>query len=364
MDELKSIALVLSLATSLLILEGGLRLLTPYPVTYTSNKQDHDRLGYVLSSKLADVDDLGFRNEGRTLSQADLVVVGDSHVHGTGVALGDDFPSRLAEITGRQVYSMGVGSYGIYHYAVLLDDLEHSGASDVVLGLYPANDLAGHCSISSLDSWSAFADAHALNSPPCADEPAVTPSRGKQIRNWLRDHVAVLNWLRHTLARFFETTDERLLLPANNQVRWARASKHVATTSLEAADRRAVFEDSLLILREAHRRLGAAGIGFQVLLIPSKELVLYEWALAKDWPMDSEFRAALAPQTELMERYGSFFGRQGIPFRNATPAMVVALDKAIAAERSLYRADDNGHPRAEGYEVYATVAAELLTARK
>ena len=308
---------------------------------------------------------MGFRNKGRTLAEASLTVVGDSHVHGTGVALGADFPSRLAESLGRQVYNMGVGSYGIYHYAVLLDDLVHSSSRDVLLGLYPANDLVGHCSITTLDSWSGFAEARGLSAPLCRDgTKAVVMPRGPMKRSgiWLRDRVAFLNAIHHALQRYREKSDRQFVLPAGNQVRWKRANKHARATSLEDADRRTVFEDSLSVLARAHRQLTQQNIGFQVLLIPSKELVLHEWAVAKDWPMEAGFQALLAPQKELMERYTSFLRSRGIPFRDATHAMVIALDEAITADQTLYRIANDGHPRADGYKVYAAVAADLLTA--
>ena len=362
---MKQLSLILSLAVSLLILEGGLRALTTYPLTASSNKQDHSRLGYVLSSGLPDVDELGFRNRSGTLAKASLTLVGDSHVHGTGVALGDDFPSRLGELLGRDVYNMGVGSYGVYHYAVLLDDLLNSSSKEVLLGLYPSNDLVGHCSITTLDSWARFAETQRLSAPPCGGESeAVRMPKGLMSSAWVQLHnrVAFLNAIHHLLRRYRERSDQQFILPANNQVRWNRAAKHARATSLENTDRLIVFKDSLSILERAQRKFADKQIGFAVLLIPSKELVFHDWAVANDWPIEAEFKALLAPQKELMERYISFLTSRGIRFGDATQPMVVALDKTISMDRTLYRSGNDGHPNADGYKVYATVAADLLTA--
>jgi hypothetical protein len=362
---LRIAALTLSLGFSLFMLEAGLRLLTPYPVTENSNKRDHERLGYVLSSDLPDVDEQGFRNRGRTLADADLVVVGDSHVQGFGVTYGEDFPSQLGERTGRRVYSLGVGSYGIYHYAVLLADVARDAGQvrDVILGLYPANDLTGFCSITPIASWAEFSAEQGLAAPACGDAAGSAErisDRAKNVRDWLLTNSAFINAIDLTVGRYRESTEPRLLLPARNQVRVARARRHARATSLDDVDRQTVFDASLKVLRRADRRFASQGIRFQVVLIPSKELVLYEWAAANGSPIEEEFHEYLRPQAVLMARYAAFLESNGIAFRDATPAMVVRLDAAIGEGRTLYPIADDGHPDASGFGVYTEVAAELL----
>ena len=355
---MRLLLLCASILVSLSLLEVGLRMLTPYPVTRTSNKTSHPRLGYVTSSDLSDVDEWGFRNVGPTLAEADIVLVGDSMVYSAGVSYRDSFAPKLAERTGRRVYSMGVGSYGVYHYAVLMNDLESAEIDDVVLVLFPANDIANHCRITSLPTWAAFAEPAGLSAPPCGDE--TVSDQASSLLDWLEENTAVVNGVALTLDRYRETNGPFVELPAGNLVRLRRARKDADATSFDRDDRRVVFEDSLSIIRDARRKLAAAGIRLWLVLIPSKELVFHDWAAAHDWPLPAEFVRDIAPQEELMARYAAFSEAEGIPYRDATAAVVAAFDEEIETGRTLYPTYNDGHPFARGYEAYAEATAELL----
>jgi len=100
--------LAAAIVVSLSILEIGLRVLTPYPVTTSSNKADHPRLGYVNSSQLPDVDAHGFRNSRLTLEDAEVALVGDSMVWSVNVHSEESFAAELAARSGRRFYNMGV----------------------------------------------------------------------------------------------------------------------------------------------------------------------------------------------------------------------------------------------------------------
>ena len=51
-----------SIFTSIFLLEIGLRVFTPHPITRTSNKIPDPRLGYRVDPKLQGIDERGFRN--------------------------------------------------------------------------------------------------------------------------------------------------------------------------------------------------------------------------------------------------------------------------------------------------------------
>ena len=99
---MRLLLLAVSVVLSVSLLEVGLRLLTPYPVTTTSNRTWHPSLGYVTSSGLPDVDEWGFRNSGVTLADADIAVVGDSMVYGANVASRDTYPAKVAELSAKR----------------------------------------------------------------------------------------------------------------------------------------------------------------------------------------------------------------------------------------------------------------------
>jgi hypothetical protein len=355
---MKLLVLSLSVALSIALLEIGLRLLTPYPITKESNKASHPRLGYVTSSALPDVDEHGFRNTGQTLEDADVALVGDSMVYSAGVKTRYAFAPQLAARTGRRVYSVGVGSYGVYHYAVLLDDLRRSGVEDVILALFPSNDTASYCKITALPSFVEFARTAGLSPPPCYSTSA--PGRTKSARKWLEQHSALVNAIALMLDRYRDTNGPFLELPSGNVVLLRRAWKNAGATNLELEDRRRVFEDSLQVLRRANRDLAAEGIRFSVVIIPSKELIFHAWAEANDWPEPEAFVRDLAPQVELMARYSDFLDAEGIAHLDATATVLAAFDEELQAGRTLYPTWDDGHPRERGYAAYADAAVELL----
>lgn len=158
------------------MVEIGLRVVTPFPITDHSNKKSHSQLAYTLDSDLPDVDALGFRNSRWTLDQADLAVIGDSHVYGVNVAAEQNFPSILEAKTGRKVYNFGVSSYGIYQYEVLINEAINQDVKDIIVGLYPANDLALTCKVLGTDYWRSYAQEKELILPDCGPSLGDDPS--------------------------------------------------------------------------------------------------------------------------------------------------------------------------------------------
>jgi hypothetical protein len=80
---------------------------TPRPIVFTTNDQ-------------------GFRNP-TSVTQADLVLIGDSYVEGWGVSDDETASARLRQLTGRQVVNLGTAGYGseqelrvLEHYALPL----------------------------------------------------------------------------------------------------------------------------------------------------------------------------------------------------------------------------------------------------
>ena len=75
----------------------------------------------MLSPRLRDVDEHRFRNPPDDNERYDIVAIGDSHTFGSNVSWMEAWPHALARGTGHTVYNLGVGSYSIYQYGVLLE---------------------------------------------------------------------------------------------------------------------------------------------------------------------------------------------------------------------------------------------------
>jgi len=95
----------LSVVLAALTAEGALRAFTVFPIhSASANKVDEPKLDYTVNPELAGIDSSGFRNP-TVLRTAEIVAIGDSHTFGYNVSSEDDWPTQLADMTGRTVYN-------------------------------------------------------------------------------------------------------------------------------------------------------------------------------------------------------------------------------------------------------------------
>ena len=83
----------LSTVAALLLAELLVRIFTPFPITFESNQREQGELGYVLSPRLLDVDEYGFRNPLNDNERYDNVAIGDSHTFGSNVSWMEGWPA-------------------------------------------------------------------------------------------------------------------------------------------------------------------------------------------------------------------------------------------------------------------------------
>lgn len=355
-------AMLLSLA----VLEVGLRMFTVFPIGYESNRVAHPELGYVLNASLDDVDGDGFRNVECALGDAPVVTLGDSHTYGNNVPVGENFPSALARRLGHCVYNFGIGSYGIYQYGVLLRDLADSGVDTVLLGFYPTNDLATNdvsCSLQGLPYWQAFAAERSLALPDCADSSGPPSYTGSFIERTAAfqaiDHLLLESGLADWDGSGLVNPVTHFLIEGGPPVDKSSIRRHRRTTTLNRPNNRTNYELSKAVLLDAERRLRDASIGFAVLIIPSKERVVYEWAERNGIVRDPDFDDVVQSEMRLTGEYVAFLEESQIDHALALPQVVDAFAASLEGEEDFYRLND-GHPFAAGYAAYADAAAALL----
>ncbi len=350
--------LLLSTSIALVLLEIGLRVFTPLPVTTESNRADDPRLGYVMARSYPGVDERGFRNPPGAFDVADLVFVGDSHTFGYNVGGEQSFPSVVARETGRHVYNFGIGSYCIYQYAVLLEEaakMQH--VHDVVLALYLANDLSSPCRATRTDYWRNRAAGTGIRLPDCGNDPTI-PAREKLSR--MLEQTAAVQAVQLALeSEMFVSGDTHFLFDHSIRVDRARAAGHSRAASLADPQVQLNFENARRFLVESQQRFDTASIGFVVLFIPSKELVVNEWLRQRGIQPDAEFDAVVASERTLTEAFGAFLDEAGIVYLDALPILVRGLADAAAAGEPFYKPND-GHPLARGYAVYADASLAAL----
>jgi hypothetical protein len=90
-------------------------------------------------------DGLGFCNPGAQTYEAkdiDIIVIGDSFTWCSTVEAAQAWPARLAELSGRSLYNLGIPGIGLHEYLVLLRTFGLRKSPEIVImNVYEGNDL-------------------------------------------------------------------------------------------------------------------------------------------------------------------------------------------------------------------------------
>jgi lysophospholipase L1-like esterase len=365
----KTATIFVTLIVCLAIGEVALRHFTLFPVTTKLHKAVHPKLGYTFAPALDDIDEHGFRNPPGEWDFRDIAVIGDSMAYGYNVTRESSFPSQMAKATGRHVYNFGIGSYGIYQYKVLLDEVRRLDFNTVVLALLPANDAAPTCSSTEIDYWRDYARENNIEIAACYGSPYPTGLRryARVVSDAIKRSATVdavrilaLNNIRDLLAtKAAIGTENYFLFPKGVAMHRGNARTLLQSAAFENPGVRLTFENSKLFLAEGNRALKAKGTGFVVMLVPDKALILQAWAEAEGFETEPEFVELAGYPKQVAVAYKEFFEHEGIAYIDALPHVLEAFRSSLAEGREFYPASD-GHPYAEGYEAIAEAAIEGL----
>ncbi|MGE0118617.1 MAG: SGNH/GDSL hydrolase family protein [Dongiaceae bacterium] len=98
------------------------------------------RFDEVLFDTEVSANSFGLRDDEESLIAPDVIVVGDSHAMGHGVADDEAFPAVLERKLGRKVLNAAISSFGTAREMILLRNLDTSAARVIVIQ-YCDNDL-------------------------------------------------------------------------------------------------------------------------------------------------------------------------------------------------------------------------------
>ena len=131
--------LLVPLSVALVLAEVMYRCFAP-PRELPAQLLPDARLGHVMVPGTAGTDARGYRNA-KALTQADVLVIGDSQTWGFGVTREQTFTYLLADALGRTTYQMANGSYGPVQYRELLQRGLSLHPKVVIVAMYFGNDL-------------------------------------------------------------------------------------------------------------------------------------------------------------------------------------------------------------------------------
>lgn len=353
-----------SVVVSLLLLEGGLREFTVFPVHESKKNLIEDpRLGFRMNPGLKDIDANGFRNPA-AVAQADLVALGDSHTYGYNVSSEETWPRLLGRRLGLSVYNFGVGSYGLLQYYALMDDALALHPRYIVVGLYLHNDVRDICSQLELPYWNKFVtdrriqipavtkclrQGETAEAPPWWKRTAVGSAYAALVAEPLADKW-ILFQKRYGSALVVKDGLNDTIIPLK------RLDKHARYVDLRSPKIIGLAEFSKLLLLEMKARADQEGVGFGVLLIPSKENVFYDYLLERKYQLPEVYHQLVRDERALNDDFESFFTQNHVPFADARPYLL----KKLAAVGNVYPEWRDSHPRKVGYEAYADAALDGL----
>ena len=337
--KLRLSAMCISGGLILLLSEGLLRMLTPYPVNLQSNMVPHPQLGYVLDPEMADVDVNGFRNA-EVPQEVDIVTIGDSHTQGFNVTSDQSWPGQLARQLDQSVYNMGVGGYGPLQYKTLVINALKMKPRHVVLGLYLGNDLA--------DAVQGIGKRHTEN--------AVDNS----FRHSIKYHTAVGSMATQLIRK------SAIGRPAGFGINHPQNPTYVAARRIESLAKSLDLSDVAIAaaLKQTAEMLVAAnqqclqqGTTLTVMLIPTRESVYFENQKNRATELSGTLELVANRELETRTWLASVLTNQKVAFVDILPAMAAALD----AKPEVYPSHDEGHPLAGGYATYAASVSQKLS---
>jgi len=370
----KVVALTLSCLVSLLVVEVGLRVAFEAVDFLKPDMSDDTILGWRIVAGSAGHDEWGFRND-EVPETVDTVAIGDSQTYGYSATARESWPSWYSTLSGRSVYSLGIGGYGPAEYLHLLETKALSlQPEQIVVGLYFGNDFYdANQSVSTRPHWAFLRPADATAPTAESTAPRVAVSSEPPTKH---PFITARDCLRRN-SMLFRVIEEG---PIGQRIN-ARADRRVAsdsrecvvagsepfTTIFKATDRFSALnpedpaiergiEYTLRILGRMNDLAGDAEL--VVLLIPTKESVLaYDLQASKgsSGRCDGVMSQLVAAEAATSARVKSFLSEHGIPFVDPLDAMRVAADT-----KRIYLRSADSHPNGAGYRVMADTLAAAL----
>jgi hypothetical protein len=369
-----TVLVLVSLLVGLLLCEVAARLLLN-PADYLSVRTiTDDVLGIRIEPGAPGFDELGCRNSS-VPSRADVVAVGDSHTYGNNATMTEAWPAVVGNLTGQQVYNLGLGGYGPNQYYELLQrHIARLKPKWVVCAIYMGDDFENAFLMTyGRDYWKPLrrgtwgqADADIWRT----DE---TSSWHRLIRVWLSRTSIIYRLVVHgplvsrlkqavQLERAAQSVD-----PAVLSLRLEEAGINEAFRPLSLRSRldqnSPLVREGMRITFELIQRMNALsqqhGARFAVVVIPTKETVFAEYLLKQP---DGNLRDAVdllvrdekAATGELL----AFLDNAAIPHVEAQSALSRQVSKRLYTF-----SDQDMHPNQNGYRVIGETVAGFLRAQ-
>ena len=359
-------SLVLVLVSILLcvgILELALRGLG-YPIPAVGEQPKHAQLGFTMDAGREQLDDNGFRNAPGT--PVDIVAIGDSHTFGFGVQAQQSWPQQFADKIDQPVYNMGMGGYGILQYRVLTEMALQLGASKVVVGFFPENDLDNCALLVGSEYWQQWAQENDISLESCRaylDLKAHYQGIPTSVFN-----IALVSFWHHNISDLTQEQEGRTCTLPSKVVQVEYGSQHQTAfrcgrlsegnaeeEAIIAAADASMLEVMQVILDEMVAVAVENDMQMGFLIIPSKADILVR-ELGPDHAVLKDVLQRRVKHKGLITNAILAVAREnGIAVLSAQSALQFAMWDGA----QIYRSDTDWHPTEIGYAAYANAALSV-----
>ncbi|MFQ3247655.1 MAG: lysophospholipase L1-like esterase [Arenicella sp.] len=312
----------------------------------------HNDLRYTVAPYSSGHDAWGFRNQSLP-SPADVVAIGDSMTYGVSATSAHSWPAWLASMSGRNIYNLSLGGYGLGDYEWLLRNKASALKPKLVLiGIYLGNDLTGASGAKQTNPLESKAKAIKKNSQILI------------LRDYLSRKSMLYQVTKHNLKRL--SSSARLLeKKSTKKMTIMLEAKHIQTVLelmtigefLNEADTLSNMAEALSNLDKIMRVCDESEFECSFVVIPTKPSVYLEAAMQAL----SDVEKSLVMQQVNFE---GFIRQQVTSFCQKRGYVVIDVLSAMrkkARSIELYSSGHDVHPNAKGYNVIAETINQRIS---
>ena len=294
-------------------------------------------LGYKIASYSSGHDKLGFRNA--DVSNTDLVAIGDSQTYSIATSRNESWPMVLSAELSTPVYNMAVGGYGASQYAELAKiAIEELRAKTIVLGVFLGDDAQSYANTQFVP--------HEMT-----------------VKTWFEAHSMLFNWVFYhwpgDAVRYVKKAIDRdnsvgsiLSLERDNVSTDILVSARNKSMDLRLSSVRKGVDNLVKHIERIDKQ-----VKLFVVLIPTKALVLEKYTPVNNAPktLVREWQSSIALENALRLYLKQRLLKLGIQVVDPSKAL-----QKVAAEKSVYFSDYNGHFTAAGQQAIAQAVARRM----
>ena len=294
------------------------------------------------------------------------MAIGDSHTYGYNVSWEDAWPYQLSRSLNKSVYNLGVGGYGIFHYLFLAKEALKHKPEYVILALYVPNDIELSACKSVSSSYYQELLKQRIVATECPVQPQIIkakPTNKPKRKFSFTRNSALKSAIKQVKIKYIKPKIEKYIYKEDyfdiggNFTKKERVFYHYRQTDLTKKRVKSNFDASKIIISMMNEEFRSKGVNFGIIVIPSKALVIEDWALNKGEKIPKDF--SVEPEKNLINNYLLFFKENQIPNIYSLPFIRKAFSIAVEKNEDLYPFEDD-HPLAKGYESYSRAAEALI----